>query len=79
MDLQGLGALADCWREVTGTAPPAPVLAYFEARAATRENRKAVAALRTQAEATASLADMREFTLRDLRRAVREDRDTTSP
>jgi tetratricopeptide (TPR) repeat protein len=79
VDLQGITALEDCWRVVTGTATPAPIRSYFEARAATRENRKAVAALRKQAEATASLADMREFTLRDLRRAVEENRATRQP
>jgi tetratricopeptide (TPR) repeat protein len=79
VDLQGIAALEDCWREVTGTATPAPILSYFEARAATRENRKDVAALRKQAAATASPADMREFTLRDLRRAVQEYRATRQP
>ena len=74
VDLQGIAALDDCWREVTGTEAPAPIRSYFEARAATRENRKAVADLRKRAAATASLADMREFTLADLRRAVREYR-----
>jgi hypothetical protein len=76
VDLQGVTALEDCWREVTGTATPAPVRSYFEARAARRENREAVATLRKQAEATASLSTMSEFTLRDPRRAVREDRAT---
>jgi hypothetical protein len=79
VDLQGIAALEDCWREVTGTATPAPILSYFEARAATLENRKDVAALRKQAAATASPADMREFTLRDLRRAVQEYRATRQP
>jgi hypothetical protein len=79
VDLQGMAALEDCWREVTGAATPAPILSYFEARAATRENRKDVAALRKQAATAASLADMREFTLRDLRRAVQEYHATRQP
>ena len=74
VDLLGIAALEDSWREVTGTATPAPILSYFEARAATSENREAAAALRKRAAATASPADMRELALRDLRRAVQAER-----
>jgi tetratricopeptide (TPR) repeat protein len=77
VDLQGMAALEDDWREVTGTALPAPIRSYYEARAATRDNREAVTALREQFEATAGpLSGMREFTTRDLRRAVQEYRAT---
>jgi tetratricopeptide (TPR) repeat protein len=80
VDLQGMAALEDDWSEVTGTALPAPIRSYYETRAATRENREAVAALHEQFEATAGLlSDMREFTLRDLRRAVQEYRATRQP
>jgi tetratricopeptide (TPR) repeat protein len=80
VDLQGMAALEDDWREVTGTALPAPIRSYYETRAATRDNREAVAALHEQFEATAGLlSDMREFTLGDLRRAVQEYRATRQP
>ena len=58
---------------MTGTALPASIRSYYDERAATRDNREAVAAVRKRFAANPGrIAEMREFMLSDLHRAVQE-------